>query len=140
MIIIKIPVTSDKKEVRNFLTELQKVLEDSDFDIDSNFILIQSRKSDNKEQFSTPYTLIDLDYDIEDVVEQLKELTLGEYCETLFDKNDNHPPLLYVFGKQINGQLVYVKLKIKERKKKYVLCVSFHYAEHNMTFPYKNSQ
>lgn len=139
MIIIKIPATSDKREVLNFLNELQKVLEDSNFDIDSNFILIQSRKSGSKEQFSTPYTLIDLEYDVEDVVERLKELTIGEYCETLFDKNDNHPPLLYVFGKQINSQLVYIKLKIKERKKKYVLCVSFHYAEHNMTFPYKNS-
>lgn len=139
MIIIKIRITSDKKEVQYFLDELQKILEDINFNIDSNFILVQSRKSSIKERFSTPFTLLDLDYDVADVVDRLKELTISEYSETLFDRDDNHPPLLYVFGQQIANQLVYIKLKIKENEKRYVLCVSFHYAEHEMMFPYKNS-
>lgn len=52
------------------------------------------------------------------------------------DKDNTEPPLLYVFGKEINDRLVYIKLKIKEAQKKYVLCVSFHYAEKEMRFPY----
>ena len=45
--------------------------------------------------------MVDLEYDIEDVVERLRELTVGEYSETLVDKDDINPPLLFVFGKII---------------------------------------
>lgn len=52
------------------------------------------------------------------------------------DKDDLNPPLLFVFGKDIDGKLVYVKLKIKGDQQRHVLCVSFHYAKEKMTFPY----
>lgn len=78
----------------------------------------------------------ELEYDSEDVVERLKELSLQEYVETLIDKDDDKPPLLFVFGKDINNRLVYIKLKIKGETTKRVLCLSFHYAKHKMTFPY----
>lgn len=79
--------------------------------------------------------MIDLDYEASDIVEKLKELILHEYSETLFDRDDNNPPLLFVFGKDINCKKVYIKLKIKDIKKS-VLCLSFHYAEHVMNFRY----
>jgi len=79
---------------------------------------------------------LDLDYDMEDVVARLKELVLEEYSETLIDKDDLNPPLLFVFGKYINRKLIYVKLKVKGDQQRHVLCVSFHYAKHEMTFPY----
>ena len=69
-------------------------------------------------EHSTPYTLLDLDYDIEDVVDRLKELTVEEYSETKIDKDDLDPPLLFVFGKNINRKLIYIKLKIKGDQKK----------------------
>ena len=81
--------------------------------------------------------MVDLEYDIEDVVERLRELTVGEYSETLVDKDDINPPLLFVFGKNINNKQVYVKLKIKGEINRRVLCVSFHYAEKVMSFPYQ---
>ena len=87
-------------------------------------------------KLSTPYTLIDLEYDVDDVAERLKELTVKEYSETLVDKDDLNPPLLFVFGKDISDKLVYIKLKMKSEPMKCVLCVSFHYAEHAMQFPY----
>ena len=81
---------------------------------------------------------MDLDYDSRDIVDRLKELTVAEYSETKIDKDDLNPPLLFVFGKDINRKLVYVKLKIKEKdnQKRRVLCVSFHYARYKMNFPY----
>lgn len=79
---------------------------------------------------------MDLEYDAEDVVERLKELTLAEYSETKIDKNDIDPPLLFVFGKEISGKLIYIKLKIRGNQQRQVLCVSFHYAKENMIFPY----
>lgn len=120
-----------------FLEELKAFLKGNDFDIDHDLILIKKKKVDD-EEYSTPYTLLDLDYNSEDVVNRLKELTVAEYSETKIDKDDLNPPLLFVFGKDINRRLVYMKLKIKKKEnlRKHILCVSFHYAKEKMKFPY----
>lgn len=135
MIIIFLSTQSKKGEVTAFLEELKMFLEKGDFNIDTDFILIRKNKKDDVEH-STPYTLLDLDYDIGDVVDKLKELTVEEYSETKIDKDDLVPPLLFVFGKIINRKLIYIKLKIKGNQKRRVLCVSFHYAKDKMKFPY----
>ena len=135
MIIIFLSTQSKRGEVAAFLEELKMFLEKGDFNIDTDFILIRKNKKDDMEH-STPYTLLDLDYDIEDVVDRLKELTVKEYSETKIDKDDLDPPLLFVFGKNINRKLIYIKLKIKGDQKRHVLCVSFHYAKDKMKFPY----
>ena len=128
---------SKRQEVLAFLEELKAFLKGNDFDIDHDLILIKKKKVD-EEEYSTPYTLLDLDYNSEDVVNRLKELTVAEYSETKIDKDDLNPPLLFVFGKDINRRLVYMKLKIKKKEnlRKHILCVSFHYAKEKMKFPY----
>lgn len=52
------------------------------------------------------------------------------------DKDDLNPPVLFVFGKEISERLVYIKLKIKGEQTRHIVCVSFHYAEEPMAFPY----
>lgn len=136
MIIIFLSTQSKKSEVFAFLDELMSILESADFDIDTDLTLISKKKQGQEQKYSTPYTLLDLDYDTQDIVERLKELTVTEYSETKIDKDDLNPPLLFVFGKYINNKLVYVKLKIKGDQQRHVLCVSFHYAKEKMTFPY----
>ena len=126
---------SKKREVLAFLDELKRILGKKDFNIDSDLILIKKKKPQDEEH-STPYTLLDLDYDSWDVAERLKELTAAEYSETKIDKDDFNPPLLFVFGKYINNNLVYIKLKIKGNPRRHILCVSFHYARNPMKFPY----
>lgn len=137
MIVIFLSRISKRQEVVAFLEELKAFLKGNDFDIDHDLILIKKKKVD-EEEYSTPYTLLDLDYNSEDVVNRLKELTVAEYSETKIDKDDLNPPLLFVFGKDINRRLVYVKLKIKKKEnlRKHILCVSFHYAKEKMKFPY----
>lgn len=137
MILIFLSRISKRHEVLAFLKELQAFIEGNDFDIDHDLILIKKRKLDD-EEYSTPYTLLDLEYSSEDVVNRLKELTVAEYSETKIDKDDFNPPLLFVFGKDINRRLVYVKLKIKKKEnlRTHILCVSFHYAKEKMKFPY----
>jgi hypothetical protein len=135
MIEIVLSIQSKKREVIAFLKELKEILENDTFDIDTNFTLIRKKKP-NDEEHSTPYTLLDLNYDVWDVVKRLKELTVSEYSETRIDKDDQNPLLLFVFGKNIKGKLVYVKLKIKGEQNRRVLCVSFHYAREQMYFPY----
>lgn len=115
---------------------MKTLLEKDDFNIDTDFTLIRKSKQGDSRRFSTPYTLVDLDYDTEDIVDRLKELTAEEYSETKIDKDDLDPPLLFVFGKNINNKLVYIKLKIKGDQQRHVLCVSFHYAKEQMSFPY----
>ena len=137
MIFIFLSIISKRQEVVAFLEELKAFLKGNDFDIDHDLILIKKRKLED-EEYSTPYTLLDLDYSSEDVVNRLKELTVAEYSETKIDKDDFNPPLLFVFGKDINRRLVYMKLKIKKKEnlRTYILCVSFHYAKEKMKFPY----
>ncbi len=126
---------SKKREVEAFLDELHRLVGKEDFDINTDLILIRKKKQGNEQKFSTHYTLLDLDYDAEDIVDRLKELKVEEYSETKIDKDDVNPPALFVFGKDINGRLIYIKLKIRDQKKQ-VLCVSFHYAKNRMEFPY----
>ena len=109
-------------------------INDVSFDSNDDLILIKSSK--DEVQYSTRYTLFDLDYDTVDVVDRLKELTVSDYSETLIDKDDDKPPLLFVFGKDINNRQVYIKLKIKGENNRRILCLSFHYAKHKMKFPY----
>lgn len=136
MINIFLSIQSKKKEVIAFLDELKALLTKEDFDIDTDLTLIKKKKKGEDEMFSTPYTIVDLEYDTSDVVARLKELTVEEYSETKIDKDDLNPPLLFVFGKDINNKLVYLKLKIKGNQQSHVLCVSFHYAKEKMNFPY----
>ena len=136
MVKIKLSTQSKKKDVITFLEELKMILQDKNFNIDTDLTLIISKKNNGKVQYSTSYTLLNLDYDIYDIAERLKELTVEEYSETLVDKDDVNPPLLFVFGKKINNEQIYIKLKIKGEEKRHVLCMSFHYAEHVMVFPY----
>lgn len=131
---IQFSVLSEKKTVLGFLRLLKNVLTSEEFDLDDDLIIIVSKKS-GFEEYSTSYTLNDLSYDAADIVCKLNELELENYSETLIDKDNVDPPLLMVFGKEINDKLVYIKLKIRNEKK--VICVSFHYAERDMDFPYR---
>ena len=133
---IKLSIQSKQKEIIEFLNELKNILQSQEFNIEKHLIIIKTKKKGGDIQYSTPYTLVDLDYDISDIAQRLRELTIREYSETLIDKDDPNPPLLFVFGKDINGKQVYIKLKIKGEQKRYVLCVSFHYAKEKMSFPY----
>ncbi|WP_288528443.1 hypothetical protein [uncultured Eubacterium sp.] len=109
---------------------MNKTICDANFDKTSQLKFTESEKSTN--------TLLDLEYDTNDIINTLLSLKLDNYSETLMDKNNSDPPLLLVFGKLINGKEVYIKLKIREKAKNYIICVSFHYSEYKMNYPYAN--
>ena len=102
---IKLTLQSKKQEVTIFLKQLKELLGKENFDIDKDITIIRTKKKKEDERYSTPYTLLALNYDTSDVVDRLKELTVREYSETLVDKDDLNPPLLFVFGKNINNKL-----------------------------------
>lgn len=59
--IIEVSIKSEKKDVIKFLCKLQEIFTKEDFDIDHNLTIIKSKKDEI--QYSTKYTLVDLNYD-----------------------------------------------------------------------------
>lgn len=110
---------SKKNDVILFLDGLHKILDDKRFNVERDLFLNIKDKPDDEEH-STRFTLLDLNYDSNDVV----------------DRDDINPPRLFVFGKMINNKLVYIKLKVKGKPRQRILCISFHYAKDPMEFPY----
>ena len=125
-----------KRDVGTFINELRELVNNERFDIDSDFIFINSSKNEEDYQYSTCFTLLDLEYDAYDVLDRLLELKVEEYSESVLDKDNNDPLWLHVFGKEINNRLIYIKLKIRSSGNKQIVCVSFHNAKNNMSFPY----
>ena len=101
------------------------------------FFLNIAGDSKRERSFSIKYTMYKLGYDNVDIVEILKTLCVKEYSETKIDKDNTHPPLLFVFGKVIDGKEVYIKIKLRERAKRDIACISFHFAKNKMEYPYR---
>lgn len=128
---------SSRLVIKELLYGTKRILNSDNFDVETDYILIRSKKE--RMEFSTPTTLVDLDFDDEDVIDTIRGLNMENYSHTLVDQNDDKPPYLFVFGKEIKGRMVYIKFKIREGKRK-VVCISFHYAEQKLNFPYLNNE
>lgn len=131
---------SKKQDVQKFLDEMRSVLEKEDFNIDTDFEFQESRQNDDpKDECTNENTMLALGYDSEDVVEELKSLTVKNYSESIVDskpKKDIY--IFYVFGKVIQGHEVYIKVRMKEHSNhgKYVFCLSFHFSKKPMNYIY----
>ncbi len=67
----------------------------------------------------------------------LKELQVGDYYEGPKKENLYGGADMWVFGKTIKGQEVYIKITLGFSGAQ-VICISFHVAEHPMDYPLKN--
>lgn len=71
---------------------------------------------------------------------EILTLSVEDYCSGP-EPDDERPGHVWVFGKQINGVNVYIKLKIAQAgEKKIAKCLSFHAAKFPMCFPYKEKK
>lgn len=68
--------------------------------------------------------------------EWLLKLEPDDYSEGPYDNEIPGRNSVWVFGKRIEGRLCYIKVYLLLRPNVY--CISFHFAEHNMSFPLKN--
>ena len=62
---IEFSIKSERKDVESFLNELKNILQDENFDIQNDFLLIKSKKEEM--QYSTAYTIVQLEFDNADV-------------------------------------------------------------------------
>lgn len=67
----------------------------------------------------------------------LKELQVTDYYEGPKKENLYGGADMWVFGKTIKGQEVYIKITLGFSGAQ-VICISFHVAEHSMVYPLKN--
>ena len=67
--------------------------------------------------------------DREDVIGELKKLTVSEYYQSVPDDKNNRMPVFHVFFVSIFSREIYIKIRIQNIKN--VLCISFHFAEYS---------
>lgn len=114
---------SQVNDINKFLKDLKEIINREDFDYKKHFIL-KKRNNDLSDDIHTNYnTLMLLNYTTEDIIRELKDLTVDDYYETIMDCIGTDC-LLYVFIKKIKEVKIYIKLTI--RNNKIIFCISFH--------------
>jgi hypothetical protein len=68
--------------------------------------------------------------------EVIQSLTVEDYSEGPIKNILNQWGDLWVFGKDVKGQEVYIKISYGMPNKR-AICISFHLAEYPMNYPYK---
>lgn len=81
-------------------------------------------------------TLLDLDITPLSRTKIIKELEVEDYSEGPLVESMNGWQDMWVFGKQIKGNEVYIKVTMGNEKNKSI-CISFHIAEYPMKYPFK---
>ena len=111
-------------------TELEGFLKDFKQKLGFWGLLIRSDRDKNFK------TMTALEYSFNDVKKELSGLEIVHYAkgplkDTLYRDAD-----MWVFGKLIQGQEVYIKITMGQPGDK-VLCISFHFSEETLIYPYK---
>jgi hypothetical protein len=81
-------------------------------------------------------TLLDLEITKDYRNKVLKELDAEDYSEGPLEEKLHGGADMWVFGKLVKGKEIYIKITMGIPGSK-VICISFHAAEHRMTYPYK---
>lgn len=124
-------------KVSAFLQELKQVLCSKEFDCEKDLDILLSKKTDpDNAGYTTVETMAALGYKNKDVYNELILLTEQDYCNTVIDDVDPTLPKFFAFGKTIQNSEVYIKVKIRDRIKGKVFCVSFHFAKYPLKKPY----
>lgn len=105
----------------------------------SSFNLIKNRRNEKlNPKYTTETCMLEPEYDTNDVISEILSLSVTNYYQTLFDEKGRGTQPVYVFIKEIKKKQVYIKIQLKLREDtEKVVCISFHFAEHEVcNFPY----
>lgn len=98
-------------------------------------LIIPGRKDPNSK---TALCMKVLGYTTEDVLQVLQQLVVEDYSEGPKADLKGREHDLWVFGKTIDDRQIYIKVTaFPEEDGITTICVSFHEAEREMTFPYR---
>lgn len=95
-------------------------------------IRLEKRKEPEKRLDS-----LSINYEI--ALELIMDLTVEDYSEgPKDDKDQSYDGTVWIFGKEVNEKMAYIKLKIDIKKGQEIpKCLAFHEAEFPMKFPLK---
>ena len=130
-IIVSCKIISSEDDVKEFLKELKEILTSPRLDIYKDLDILPKKRSElPTDPYTTGNTLVALDFDRRDVLNQLLVLNISEYIETFIDDKYSNLPPFFAFGKLIQNRGVYIKAKIRDRINCKVFCISFHFARY----------
>jgi hypothetical protein len=84
-------------------------------------------------------TLTELEITSNDRIEIIKTIKVEDYSSGPIVDTLNKMGDLWVFGKDVKGNEVYIKISLGYPNSR-TICISFHKAEHKMSYPFKNIQ
>lgn len=115
-----------KQQPHEFLDELKEI-------VTNQGIHLVSREK-------TKECLADLNLTKKNIEEIIVSLSIENYCKGP-EADKGRTGEIWVFGKIINNDEHYIKLKIvKSKEDKLAKCISFHKAEYKIHYPFKNSK
>jgi len=72
--------------------------------------------------------------------EEIMTLSVENYCQGPEPDRDK-PGVIWVFGKQIGAEEIYIKLKLAQvGSEKIAKCISFHAADFPLCYPYRGEE
>lgn len=81
-------------------------------------------------------SLLDLDIRAQQREDIIKELSVEDYVQGPIPDNINNYGDMWVFGKDVKGKEVYIKVSLCTENFSAV-CISFHIAEHKLIYKFK---
>lgn len=110
-----------EKHVLQFLREFKSL-------VDQNGLTVKDRLKNQKD-------LLEMGLTSRQRLEIILSLSVQDYCAG--PKEDIYEPgQLWIFGKHVDGEEVYIKLKIAEfRGEEFAVCYSFHKSEFPLSYP-----
>ena len=84
-------------------------------------------------------TLTELEITSNDRIEIIKTIKVEDYSSGPIVDTLNKMGDLWVFGKDVKGNEVYIKISLGVPNSR-TICISFHKAEHKMSYPFKTIQ
>ncbi len=81
-------------------------------------------------------TLLDLELRPSERTEIVEKLTVKDFSEGPLPEKFYGISDMWVFGKEVKGKEVYIKITLGNKNSKAV-CISFHIAEYPMNYPFK---
>jgi hypothetical protein len=114
-------------EIRDFLVEFKR-------------IIVKGRGLDIVNRRENIDTLAKMGLTKKNLIEEIMTLSVENYCQGPEPDRDR-PGAIWVFGKQIGAEEIYVKLKIAQvGKEKIAKCLSFHAANFPLCYPYRGEE
>jgi hypothetical protein len=110
--------------VENFLVEFKVKLHIW------NIVFLSDRQKNTQ-------TMADLEMSVDQVITIIEKLELQDYSEGPRPDAMLNGADMWVFGKEVKGHEIYIKVTLG-RLNSPVICISFHFAEYAMTYPFKN--